>query len=186
MNVTLDGFMSGLDCELDWHFQYWNEEMARSASEQLGEADTILLGRITYSAMAKYWPSKGIGLCASREDADFADMMNNYRKIVFSKTLTGCAWNNSQLIKKNIAREINELKRQPGKNMIIYGSGKLVSALIKLGLIDEYLIWAHPLILGKGKPLFKNLRDRIDIRLCSAKTFSTGVVLLHYKIVNNF
>src|SRR5882762_1112837 len=97
MNMTLDGYMSGPDCELDWHFQSWNEEMAASASEQLAQADTILLGRVTYLAMAAYWSSKVASLSTPRADIDFADMMNSYNKIVFSKTLPAVGWSNSRL-----------------------------------------------------------------------------------------
>ena len=87
MNVTLDGFMAGPDCELDWHFNYWNEEMAKCAGEQLSNADTILLGRITYKAMARFWPSKMKDLLGPRHDIAFASMINSYQKVVFSKTL---------------------------------------------------------------------------------------------------
>ena len=92
MNVTLDGFMAGPNCELDWHFSFWNEEMAEYASEQLSHADTILLGRITYKAMAKYWPSMAMDLSYPREDIAFAGMMNSYKKIVFSNTLNEVHW----------------------------------------------------------------------------------------------
>lgn len=181
MNVTLDGFLSGSECELDWHFESWNNEMAECACEQLSKADTILLGGVTYRAMAKYWQSKAMNVCCAREDIAFADMMNNYTKIVFSKTLTTPEWNNSKLAKGNIADEIARLKLQPGKNIIIYGSGKVVSALIKSGLVDEYQLWIHPVILGKGKPLFKGLQDKLDMQLYKTKTFSSGVVLFFYE-----
>ncbi len=151
MNVTLDGFMAGPDCELDWHFNYWNEEMARYAGEQLSKADTILLGRITYNAMAKYWPSKMKDLLCPREDIAFADLINSCQKVVFSKTLENVSWNNSMLAKENIRKEIIKLKQQPGKDMIVYGSGSIVSALSKYNLIDEYVLWVHPVVLGKGK-----------------------------------
>jgi len=181
MNVTLDGFMSGPNCELDWHFKSWTAEMAESLGEQLEKADTILLGRVTYLAMAKYWPAKASNLSAAREDLAFIDMMNRYNKVVFSKTLTRTEWNNSTVIKKNLANEISKLKQQSGKNLIIYGSGKLVSALINLGLIDEYQLWVHPIVIGKGKPLFKTLPHRQHLELLKTKTFCSGVVLLFYK-----
>lgn len=180
MNVTLDGFMSGPNCELDWHFQSWTTEMAEALCEQLDKADTILLGRITYTAMAKYWPSKAMDLTYPREDIAFAEMMNQYTKIVFSKTLVTTGWCNSRLVKDKLADEIVKLKRQHGKDMIIYGSGKLVSALMKLDLIDEYHVWVHPVVIGKGKPLFKNLQNRMHLELSKAKTFHSGVVLLSY------
>lgn len=181
MNVTLDGFMAGPDCELDWHFNYWNEEMARCAGEQLREADTILLGRVTYNAMAKYWPSKLIDLVCPKEDIAFADMMNNCEKVVFSKALRDTTWNNSRLAKQSIQKEVIALKQQPGKNMIIYGSGSIVSALTRLSLIDEYILWLHPVVLGKGKLLFGDAVIASGLRLIRSKTFGTGVIILNYR-----
>lgn len=181
MNVTLDGFMSGPDCELDWHFKSWTSEMAETLCEQLNKADTILFGRVTYMAMARYWPSKAMDLSCPREDLAFVEMMNRYTKIVFSKTLEKAEWNNSRLVKENIADEIVKLKKQTGKDIIIYGSGKIVSTLIQLGLVDEYQIWVHPVLLGKGKPLFKSLQHRLRLELFNIKTFCSGVVLLLYK-----
>lgn len=182
MNVTLDGYMSGPDCELDWHFQRWTNEMAESACEQLSEADAILLGRVTYQAMARYWPAKATGLCTARENIDFAEMMNNYAKIVFSKSLSGVGeWKNSRLAKGDIEEEIASLKQMPGKNMIIYGSGKMVSSLMQLKLIDEYRIWLHPVVIVHGKPLFKGLQSKLNMKLYKTQTFSSGVVLLCYR-----
>jgi len=180
MNVTLDGFMAGPDCELDWHFNSWNGEMAQAAAQQLSQADTIILGRITYRAMAMYWPMQAMSLLCPREDILFADMMNTHTKIVFSKTLRSAEWNNSKLVKHDIAKEIRSLKRQPGKDMIIYGSGRIVAALVHLGLIDEYHVWVHPVVLGKGKPLFPELQQSINIKLLNTKIFSSGVVMLSY------
>ncbi len=184
MNVTLDGFMSGENCELDWHFQSWTTEMAECLCEELSKADTILLGRITYNAMAKYWPLRSTDLSYCREDIAFAELMNSYRKIVISKTLSETKWNNTQVVKKNLEREIMELKKQPGKNVIIYGSCKLVAALMRMNLIDEYQVWIHPVLLGKGKPLFNQgilYQKSIQMRLYKTRTFSSGVAVLYYQ-----
>ena len=184
MNVTLDGFMAGPNCELDWHFNYWNEEMAKAAIEQLSNTDTILLGRVTYKAMAKYWPAKAMDLSYPREDIAFAGMMNSYTKIVFSKTLENAEWNNSKLIKDNIRMEVVRLKKQQGKDMIIYGSGSIVSALSQWGLIDEYVLWIHPVFIGKGKTLFRNVHDKLMLKLVHTKTFGSGVVILYCETEN--
>lgn len=181
MNVTLDGFMSGLNCELDWHFQSWTSEMAETLCEQLNRADSILFGRVTYMAMAKYWLSKAMDLSCPREDIAFVEMINNYTKIVFSKTLAVAEWSNSRLVNENLEEEIIKLKKQAGKHMIIYGSGKIASALIQLRLVDEYQIWVHPVVIGKGKPLFKCLQNKLHLKLLKTKTFYSGVVLLFYK-----
>jgi dihydrofolate reductase len=181
MNMTLDGFISGPDCELDWHFQSWTTEMAETLCKQLGRADTIVLGRVTYVAMAKYWPSKLQDPFFSREDIAFADMINRYRKIVFSKTLSTTVWHNSRLVNGDLKEEIIKLKTQDGKDMIIYGSGKLVSALIKMHLIDEFLVWVHPVVIGEGKALFKKTHGKMYLQLLNTTTFSSGVTVLHYK-----
>ena len=116
--------MAGPNGSLDWHMPYWNEEMSRVTSAQLSNADTILLGRVTYNAMARYWPVQQANPNVAREDVAFADMMNSYKKVVFSKTLTTVSnWSNSRLASRSIAREVNELKQQPGKDIIVYGSG---------------------------------------------------------------
>lgn len=181
MNITLDGFIAGPHCELDWHFSYWNNEMSRYASEQLALTDTILLGRVTYNAMAKYWPSVAMDMSFPREDVAFADMMNNHAKIVFSGTLKNISWHNSMLITKSASHEVVRLKQMPGKDMIIYGSSKLAQSLMRAGLIDEYMLWTYPVILGEGKPLFRQLKDRSLLRLVGTKIFSSGVVVMDYQ-----
>jgi dihydrofolate reductase len=183
INVTLNGFMAGPNGELDWHMPYWSEEMSRVASAQLSNADTILLGRVTYNAMALYWPQQQANLDAARADAGFADMMNSHTKVVFSKTLTTATnWSNSRLANRGVAREINELKQQPGKNIMVYGSGKLVAALVRHNLVDEYHIWIHPVLIERGRALFKNLRGRLNIHPFKTKVFDTDVVLMYYEV----
>jgi dihydrofolate reductase len=182
MNVTLDGFMSGIDCGLDWHFKSWNEEMARATAEQLNEADTILLGGITYRGMAQYWNSDPVNMIRPREDLDFASMLNSYVKVVFSKSMTTVTWNNARLAKRNIGEEVSELKHRKGKDMIVYGSGKIVTALTKLGLVDEFRLWVHPVVIGCGKPVFKELSGILDLKLIKTQVFSSGVVILFYRV----
>jgi dihydrofolate reductase len=183
INVTLNGFMAGPNGSLDWHMPYWSEEMSRVTSEQLSNADTILLGRITYNAMAGYWPLQQANSYAAREDVAFSDMMNSYEKVVFSKTLTTVSnWSNSRLVNKSIALEINELKQQPGKDIIVYGSGKLTAALMRHNLVDEYHIWVHPVVIEEGRALFKNLRRRLSIHPYKTKVFDTDVVLMCYEV----
>lgn len=173
--------MAGPNGELDWHIPYWDEEMSRVSSEQLGNADTILLGRVTYTAMARYWPAQQAGPYAARGDVDFADMMNSYTKVVFSQTLTNVSnWSNSQLANRSIALEVNRLKQQPGKNIMVYGSGSLVTALIRKNLVDEYHIWLYPVLIEQGRPLFENLRDRLSLKPFQTKAFGNGVVLMQY------
>lgn len=183
INVTLDGFMAGPHGELDWHFPLWNEEMASFAYEQLSMMDSILLGRVTYQAMASYWPYEANNTAHGRLEYAYAHMMNNYVKVVFSKTLRTVEWRNTRLVKKDIGKEVMAMKQQPGMDMIIFGSGSIVSRLMELDLIDEYVLWIHPVTLGEGMPLFRQLRDRQALKLLRARAFSSGVVILCYERV---
>jgi dihydrofolate reductase len=181
MNVTLDGFMAGPNCELDWHFNIWAPDMADSLCQQLSRADTIVLGRVTYNAMAHYWPGRASDLSYPRDDLAFAEMMNSYKKIVFSKSLNAPVWNNSVQVKGNLRKEMLRLKMQEGKDIIIYGSGKLAASLIQANLIDEYRLWVHPVVLSKGKPLFRALQEKMNMRFVKLETFLSGVVELYYE-----
>ncbi|PSL45373.1 dihydrofolate reductase [Chitinophaga niastensis] len=186
MNISLDGFMADPHAALDWHFKSWDEEMARNAYEQLKKMDTILLGRVTYQAMANYWPLLAKYEAANNRDIEYAEMMNSYTKIVFSRTLETVEWKNARLIKENIREEIYTMKQQPGKDMVIYGSGSIVKTLHQLDLIDEYHLLVHPILLGKGKPLFEKAGDKVDMTFLNTKTLSSGVVILNYQLHDHF
>jgi dihydrofolate reductase len=186
MNITLDGYMSGPDAELDWHFERWDPDIGQILTKELSKADTILLGRVTYEAMAMYWPTRAMDFLCPRDDIAYAVMMNRHHKAVYSKSLEKTTWNNSTLIKGNIKKEITLLKKPHNghdKDIITYGSGKLVAALIKLNLVDEFQLWIHPVILGKGKPLFRELNNKYKLRLLNTKTFHSGVVFVHYEVM---
>ena len=178
--VSLDGFFDGPNRELDWFVV--EEEFFEYAKELLRSVDTILFGRITYEGMASYWPTPA----AADNDPTITHKMNNLSKIVFSKTLSTVdpiviGWNNSKLVKGNIAEEIRKMKEEAGKDMVIFGSGSIVSALTRFGLIDEYRIIVNPVILGKGNPLFKDLQDKFNLELVKTKTLKSGVVIFYYQ-----
>ncbi len=173
--VTLDGFMAGPNGEIDWSL--WNEETAQYAKELQKSIDTILFGRVTYELMASFWPTPA----ADSEDPVITGYMNDTAKIVFSKTLEKTDWKNTKVIREINSGEILKMKQQPGKNLVIYGSGSLVSNLTQLGLIDDYRIFVNPVILGQGKLLFQDLKDRHKLKLIDTKIFKNGVVLLHYE-----
>lgn len=177
MNVTIDGFMAATDGGLDWHLQNWTPDMADLLAQQLNTADTILLGRNTYSAMAGYWPAVSTGLSLSRSDLAYATMINSCQKVVCSTTLKNVYWANSRLISSNIRAEILKLKQQPGKDIIIYGSRKLVRYLSKFNLIDEYLLWLYPVSIGQGIALFHQPQQ---LRLVDSQILSSGVAVLKY------
>jgi dihydrofolate reductase len=183
MNVTLDGYLSGPHCELDWHFNYWSKEMGSVLCKELSKADTILLGRTTYEAMARYWPSKVADQNCSGEDYAFAEMINRFSKIVFSSTIPDIKWQNSTFISGTVKSNIRLLKKRNGKNIIVYGSGTLVHALLQLECIDELQLWLHPVLLGNGKLLF-NQPVAEDLQFLDSKIFPSGVVLLSYLMGN--
>ncbi|GGH22994.1 dihydrofolate reductase family protein [Mucilaginibacter phyllosphaerae] len=179
MNVTLDGFMAGPNGQLDWHMPYWDDDMARATAAQLSNADTLLLGSNTYKAIAPYWQAQQANIYAARTDVDYADMMNRYQKVVFSKTLKTVSWRNSRLAGRGIYKEIMKLKKSPGKELLVYGSGKLVAALNRLNLVDEYRLWVHPVVIKKGRPMFKT---RLHLQPYQTKVFGNGVVLMCYEL----
>jgi dihydrofolate reductase len=184
MNVTLDGCISGMNGELDWHFPLWNEEMSFHICDQLSHMDTILLGRVSYQQMAGYWPDAQTNPLNTDKELEFAHMMNTYPKIVFSTTLQKPSWNNTTLIRANIKEEILQMKKLAGRDMIIYGSGSIVKTFIQQGLIDELQIWVHPVVIQNGMPMFKNITQNIHLKLISTRTFTSGVVILYYRPVS--
>jgi len=173
--LSLDGFFAGPDGEIDWFV--WDRETAEYSRGLLRSVDTILFGRVTYELMAGYWPTA----TPPEEDPVIIDAMNGLPKVVFSRTLEKVEWSNSRLVKGDIAEEASRMKREPGRDMVIFGSGSIVSAFAQRGLIDDYRIFVNPVVLGSGKPLFKGLRERLKLRLSGARKFRCGVVLLHYE-----
>ena len=170
--VTLDGVMEAPE---KWSLQFFNEEAAEYARDQLFASDALLLGRETYEGFAAAWPSM-------TDEEGFADRMNALPKFVVSTTLEEpLEWNNSTLIKKNVAEEVSNLKQQSGQDILIYGSADLMQTLMQHDLIDEYRIWIEPVVVGSGKRLFKDGSDTTVLRLVDTKTISTGVVILTYQ-----
>jgi len=181
INTTLDGFFEGPNKELDWHSV--DEEGKEYANDLLSNVDALLFGRVTYQLMADYWPAAATNHSTSKSDLEIADKMNNLPKIVFSTTLQEVKWNNSRLVKENIAEEISKMKQQSGKDMVIFGSGSIVSTFMQHGLIDEYRIIVNPVVLGNGNPLFKGINSKQNLKLLRTRVFSSGEVILYYEPV---
>jgi dihydrofolate reductase len=174
--MTLDGHFEGPDRDIGWHSVdgEFNEHVL---SELFPCTDLLLFGRVTYELMAGFWPTPE----AVKNDPIVAGKMNSLQKIVFSRTLNRAAWNNTRLVKENLEEEVRKLKEQPGKGIVLLGSGTIVPQLAQAGLIDEYRIMLNPVVLGAGTPLFKGLGRRLDLQLLSARTFRNGNVLLRYR-----
>ena len=180
MNITEDGFIAGPRGELDWHFPYWNREMCESFCRVLSKADTILLGRKTYNAFAGYRTGKGTETAIATEDHALLDMMNRYTKIVVSKTLITLPWMNSTLIQGDVLSGMKQLKQNHGKDIVVVGSGRLASYLMKHDLIDEYCLWVHPVKIRKGKFLSGLAHFKSKVKPLHVEAFSSGVIKLCY------
>jgi dihydrofolate reductase len=172
INMTLDGFCDHTAINPD-------DEIHEHYNELLSNADTILYGRITYQLM-EYWPTVVKNPTGIKSMDEFAVTMDNITKIVFSRTLKNVEWKTARLAKKGLKEEVLELKQKTGKEILV-GSPSLITALIQLGLIDEFQLCVHPVVLGSGLPLFKNINDRINLKLLKTKTFGSGAVILYYE-----
>jgi dihydrofolate reductase len=166
--ISLDGVME----EPSWTFPYWNDEIAKFKGEESSASDALLLGRVTYQGFAAAWPE-------SKDEG--ADYFNSVRKYVVSKTLEEpLEWNNSTLIKDNLVEGITNLKRQDGKDIMVHGSATLVQTLMQHDLVDRYRLLVYPVIVGKGKQLFKE-GIPATLKLLESRSFSSGVVALAYE-----
>ena len=171
--LSLDGVMESPE---EWAFSYSNDEMEEANASGMAAADAMLLGRVTYQEFASYWPYQ------NSAEQPFTDYLNNTPKFVVSTTLEEpLQWQNSTLIEGNVAEEVARLKRQPGKDIGIVGSGALVRSLLRDGLLDQLTLMVHPIVVGRGKRLFEEWGDRKALELVDSKTFSTGVLALTYR-----
>ena len=184
--VTADGYFAGPDGNLGWVVP--DQEIDKAGAKEIPEFDTILFGRRTYEQFESFWPNAlddsatapdphGDGR-RTREIRDMASWINEATKLVFSRTLKDVKWRNSRLLHELDPREIEALKRQPGKNIIVFGSGSIVSQLTQHGLIDEYHIYLHPVVVGSGPPFFAGPRP--PLRLAASKQIDADVLRLTY------
>ena len=177
-NVTLDGYFAGVNGDFSWaHSGYEDANFNAFVADNARGGGQLLLGRITYELMAGYWPTPD----AIKNDPIVAEGMNNMPKVVFSRTLGKVSWNNTKLVKGDIASEIRKMKQEPGKDMAILGSGSIVSHLAPEGLIDEYQIVLNPVVLGRGRTMFDGLKEKLVLKLTETRTFGNGKVFLRYE-----
>lgn len=173
MNVTIDGFC-------DHTAGIPDEELHNHYTELLRNAGGILYGRTTYQLMENYWPTLVKKPSGEKSMDEFAMAIHNVPKIVFSRTLKNLTWENSTLAAKDLKEEVLTLRQQPGKDIFV-GSPSLISALHSLNLLDEYQLCIHPVIIGKGLPLFKNVNERSVLKHIKTKTFGSGIISLYYQ-----
>ena len=171
--VTLDGFIEGKKGEVDWCIM--DSEMG--FINFLNQIDTILYGRKSYDLWGQYTPTIEV----ADAEKEMWELVHSKEKYVFSRTLKGSD-NKAIFINENIPEEVNKLKNNPGKDIWLYGGASLITAFIDLGLVDEFRLSVHPVILGEGKPLFIDIKQRLNLTLMNTRTFSSGVVQLIYNL----
>jgi dihydrofolate reductase len=177
-NVTLDGYFSDLNGDISWaHKDQHDIEWKAFVEDNANPGGPLLFGRVTYDLMASFWPTP----LAAEYDPVVAESMNNLPKVVFSRTLNQASWNNTTLVKGNLAAEVRKMKQESGKDMVILGSGSIVTQLTREALIDEYQVVVNPVVLGQGRTMFAGLEKRLNLKLTKSRIFSNGNVLLCYE-----
>jgi dihydrofolate reductase len=177
MSLSIDGFIEATDGDLRWSFP--DKELHQHFNQQEALIDLHLYGRGLYENMVSYFPTAGADPAAPQVERDYARLWQGMPKIIFSATLKEVGWN-SHLVKGDLAGEVGRLKAQPGGDISVGGAG-LARSFMQLGLIDEYRLYMHPVILGGGKPMFGLLKDKIALQLVATHCFGSGVVLLTYR-----
>ena len=178
MHSSLDGFVAGQNGEMGWI--KIGEEMFDFVATMTAQSDTALYGRVTYEMMQSYWPEAGQKPNASKHDIEHSAWYNKVSKVVLSRTLSETGLDNTIVISDHLSEHINQLKGQEGKNILIFGSPRASQSLLNEGLIDEFWLFVNPILLGQGMPLFKDITGTTKLNLVESKTFTCGVIALHY------
>jgi len=175
--MSLDGYYTDSKNQIDWFPQFDEEDFAWS-HDVLTRAGLLAFGRTTYEEFSKFFPT--VDPVSAGWDPYIPKQLNELPKIVFSTSLKEAAWKPSTIVRTDPAKEIARLKNEPGKDIVIIGSGSIVSEVVRYGLVDEFRIRVLPIILGAGKPLLKNQSKQLPLKLVEAKTFKSGVQALYY------
>lgn len=173
INMTLDGYA-------DHTAGIANDETHEHYNDLMRSAGVLVYGRITYQLMESYWPLLVADPSGNKPQDDFAILMDNVPKLVFSRTLRQLSWDNAKLASADLKTEIDALKQLSGKDIFI-GSPGMIAQAAQLSLIDEFQIAIHPVILGQGLVLFKNITNQIDLKLQKTKVLNCGVIILYYQ-----
>lgn len=177
VQISIDGYVAGPNGEMDWMVWDWDENLKKYAEDITENVDCIVLGRKLAQGFIPHW--------ASHPMEEGADKINNSKKVVFTKTLDKSEWDNTVLAKGNLADEITKLKKQNGKDIIVYGGATFVSELIKQGLIDEFHLFINPTAIGSGMTIFKEIEGKLNLTLVKSTSFDCGIVVLNYEMKPN-
>lgn len=180
MHISLDGFVAGPNGEMDWIKV--NEEIFDYGHKRIGEGDTAIYGRVTYQMMENYWPTAADQPTATKHDKEHSTWYKNIHKVVLSKTIAGAGLANTTIISDQLSDRINEIKQKSDKEILLFGSPTATHSLIQLNLIDGYWLFVNPVILGRGIPLFADIKDKIKLNLISTRQFTCGVTELNYTV----
>ncbi len=192
MHISLDGFVAGLNGEMDWIKV--DEEIFDHVGKRISKGDTALYGRVTYQMMENYWPTAGEKPAASRHDIEHSKWYSKVHKIVLSKTMKEAGLpaaqvglTNTKIISDNLADSIHEIKQSHppsggSEDILLFGSPTATHSLIQLNLIDGYWLFVNPIILGQGIPLFADIKEKIKLKLLTTQQFTCGVTELNYTV----
>jgi dihydrofolate reductase len=175
-SVSLDGYFTDTHGDMSWAHKR-DPEWQAFVSENASGGGQLLFGRVTYDLMASFWPTP----LAAQSNPIVVERMNNMPKFVFSTTLDKASWNNTTLLKGDLPAQVRRLKRQPGPNIVVMGSGSIVAQLAAAGLVDEYQIVLNPLVVGDGRTLFEGVKKKLPMKLARSRAFGNGNVVLFYE-----
>jgi dihydrofolate reductase len=178
MHLSLDGFVAGPNGEMDWIKV--DEEIFDHVGQRISEGDTAMYGRVTYQMMENYWPTAADKPTATKHDIEHSKWYGKVHKVVLSKTMKGVDLPNTTIISDNLSKRINEIKHQAGEDILLFGSPTATHSLIQLNLIDGYWLFVNPIILGRGIPLFADIKVKIKLKLLTTRQYTCGVTELNY------
>ena len=181
MHVSLDGFVAGLNGELNW--VEVDKEIFDHVGQRINQGDTALYGRVTYQMMESYWPTAADKPTATKHDLEHSKWYNQVHKVVLSRTIQEAGLPNTTIIQDNLSESINKIKQQAGSDILLFGSPSATHSLIQENLIDGFWLFVNPIILGQGIPLFADISDKIKLKLLpTTRQFACGVTELNYHV----
>lgn len=178
MHISLDGFVAGPNGEMNWI--KIDDEIFDFVGKRISEGDTALYGRVTYQMMESYWPTAADKPNASKHDIEHSKWYAKVHKVVLSNTMKDLSLTNTTIISDSLSDRINKIKNQSGPDILLFGSPTATHSLIQLNLIDGYWLFVNPIILGRGIPLFTDIKDQIKLKLLTTHQFTSGVTELNY------